>query len=355
MGEDFTMWSNLANGILAFSCSTRNSNGDSVPVKVLTCAGLKLSLVLAILFILANVYQIVIYYTNHRKKLWKTRQRIIYLNVIYIICSTICLSIVSVLGLFHLMFFFQQALFLQVLAYLIKKIEKLTMGDFINIAKKAIYILIILLFACLGLCLSVKLPKLDRTCPGMLETHGVSIKTFVLSIMMGLFMFGTIILTKLLARQHKSLFDQSSLKKRDTELLKLKFAMIVIVTAEAVQLFISIYHLTFPNQTDACATIEIKDSPTLESIITVLYRFIGYAMPVFVILWLIWVRKDPNRSFSQPYEDAEDASYARFASTSSLSFYSRSPTKYTMSESFLTQYRVTRTQTASKAGSNNIQ
>ena len=75
--------------------------------------------------------------------------------------------------------------------------------------------------------------------------------------------------------------------------------MIIIVTAEAVQLFISIYHLTFPNETDACATIQIQDSPALESLITVLYRFIGYAMPVFVILWLIWVRKDPNRSFSQ--------------------------------------------------------
>ncbi len=75
--------------------------------------------------------------------------------------------------------------------------------------------------------------------------------------------------------------------------------MFVIVTAEAVQLFISIYHLTFPNETDACGTIQIKDSPALESLITVIYRFIGYAMPVFVILWLVWVRKDPNRSFSQ--------------------------------------------------------
>ncbi len=71
----------------------------------------------------------------------------------------------------------------------------------------------------------------------MLETHGVSIKTFVLSIMMGLFIFGSkefllemrmlkivlaFVLTRLLARQHKSLFDQNSLKKRDTELLKLK-------------------------------------------------------------------------------------------------------------------------------------
>lgn len=107
---------------------------------------LKISLVYAILFFFANIYQIIIYYTNHRKKLWKTRQRIIYLSVLYIICrnfdlnvsnvndlgSTICLSIVSVLGLFHLMFFFQQALFLQILAYLIKKIEKLTMGSFIN-------------------------------------------------------------------------------------------------------------------------------------------------------------------------------------------------------------------------------
>jgi len=59
----------------------------------------------------------------------------------------------------------------------------------------------------------------------------------------------------------------------------------------------------------------------------------------------------PN-DFTKPYaDDEEDASYARFASTSSLSFYSRSPTKYTMSESFLTQYGIKRSVT--KSGINN--
>jgi len=343
MSATFTMWSNLAEGILAISCKTVNSRGDLIPVKTFTCAGLKISLVYAIIFFVANLYQIIIYYTNHRKKLWKTRQRIIYLSVLYIICSTLCLSIMSVLGLFHLMFFCQQALFLQILAYLIKKIEKLTMGSFIKIANKGIYVLIVLLFACLGICLLKKLDEdnnFDRSCPGMLETHGLSIKVFVLSIMMGLYIFGTVILTRLLARQHKSLFDQSSLKKRDTELLKLKFAMLVIVAAEAVQLLISLYHLKFQKGTDACSPIPIYTMPVLESLITVSYRILTCALPVLVITWLIWVRKDPNRTFSQPNGDDEDG-HARFAS--SLSFHSRSPTKYTMSESFLTQYRITKT------------
>lgn len=75
--------------------------------------------------------------------------------------------------------------------------------------------------------------------------------------------------------------------------------MIVIVAAEAVQLLISLYHLKFQKGTDGCAPIPMKELPALESLITVLYRFITCALPVFVITWLIWVRKDPNRSFSQ--------------------------------------------------------
>jgi len=104
-------------------------------------------LVVTIVFVILGVYQVNVYYVNHTKKLWKTRQRILYLSVIYIICKlsllqyserlmilglTICLAVVSILGVYHMTFFIQQLLFLQVLDYLIKKLEKLTMSNFIQ-------------------------------------------------------------------------------------------------------------------------------------------------------------------------------------------------------------------------------
>jgi hypothetical protein len=133
MAQDFTMWTNLSEGVLAFTCMTRDMDGTDVPIKPLSCVGLKIMLVMTTVMVILSVYQVGVYYFNHRQKLWKTRQRIMYLNVIYTICLTICLAFVSVLGVYHLTFFFQQLLFLQVLDYLIKKIEKLTMGNFIKL------------------------------------------------------------------------------------------------------------------------------------------------------------------------------------------------------------------------------
>jgi len=253
---------------------------------------------------------------------------------------TVCLGAVSILGVYHLTFFFQQLLFLQVLDYLIKKIEKLTMGNFIKYSRWAMWFLLVILFGYLGSSLVKRLPNINKFCPGALETHNLPMKIILLTTMMTLFIMGVFLLIKLLAVQHNSLFDSTALQQRDAELRKLKFVMFVVVLAEGLQLAISIFHLTYDDPTEACSPVTLKDSPFLESVITSTYRLLGFYLPIMALLWLVWARKEKDRTFSRRFSEDDTGHHMRYASTT-LSFSTRSPTKYNLSESFIQQHRRT--------------
>jgi hypothetical protein len=201
-------------------------------------------------------------------------------------------------------------------------------------------VLLVILLGYLGFSLLKKLPHITRFCPGALETHNLGMKAILLLTMMTLFVMGVFLLIKLLNIQHNALFDSNALKQRDSELIKLKFSMFVIVLAEGLQLAISLFHLTYEDPTQACSPVPVKQSPFIESVITSSYRFLAFYMPTLALLWLVWVRKEKDRSFSRRFsEDADMSHQVRFAST--LSFVSRSPTRHNLSESFIHQHRRT--------------
>jgi len=75
--------------------------------------------------------------------------------------------------------------------------------------------------------------------------------------------------------------------------------LIVVVLAEGLQFIISMFHLAYTDPTAACSPVTLKEYPFIESVITSTYRFFGFYLPAIALLWLVWARKERDRTFSR--------------------------------------------------------